>query len=106
MQHPFGYFDETGNEPRDEDPDDPGDALPRQVGDGLDGADVRWRFSVDVDESVFIGQVARQQGLPAPLHQIRVFGQGDDAAAREGSRFAWISREPDTVEPCSETSAS
>ena len=88
MQHPFGYFDETGNEPRNKDFDDPGNAHPGHISDGLDGADVRRRSPVNVDESVFLGQVARQQDLPAPPQEIRVFGQGNDAASREGGGLA------------------
>ena len=92
MQHPFWYFDEAWN--------DPGEYFekswhfhPGRIDDSADGSDVGGNTSVEVKDAVLVGQVARQQDLPASLEDIRVFGQGDDAATGKVGRLAWIRNE-------------
>ena len=87
MQHPFGDFDETGNEPG-EHFEYFRSADPGRVDDGLDGPDVGRHAAVDVDETKLVRQVARQQDLAAAFQQIGIVGQCHDASAGKCSRLA------------------
>ena len=86
MQHPFGYFDEAGNDPGDH-LEDVRRSDPRSVDDGLEGPDVGGHSAVDVDDTKLFRQIARQQNLAAAFQQIGIVGQSHDASAGKCGRL-------------------